>query len=237
MFGLNNLSPSPGARQLARRVGRGLNSGGSMCGRGNAGQNSRSGPGPCTGFAGGQTPLWRRFPKLALQKNTFRPQLETVSLEQLQHLLLMGRVKPTAEGVVEMGPVFEQVGASCRQGVQGVRMICEGDGRWFDHRLIVLAGAFSPEAVERIEQLGGLAVAVYMSHPTFRQHLRNPTDTTGRFEPPMNYSSRCLYSQYEHRGYLHPVIAERFQQLAPQYYSRFIHVPPQQPIRLPSLEV
>lgn len=234
MYGLHNLSPSPGARQIARRVGRGLN-GGAMCGRGNAGQNSRSGPGPCTGFVGGQTPLWRRFPKLSFQKNTFRPDLVPVSLAHLQHLLVMGRVTPTREGVVEMSDVFNAIGASCYQGAQGIKYITkeENEELCFDYRLILIGGAFTKRVAERVEELGGLPVAVFMNAATFRNHVRRVPQTEP-FAPPMHYSSRILYSQP--RGYLNPSVSERFRELAPEYHSRFAMVPPMEPIRLPSLK-
>ena len=58
------LSSSPGARRKRKRVGRGAGSThGSKCGRGDKGQNSRSGGGVRTGFEGGQMPLKRRLPK------------------------------------------------------------------------------------------------------------------------------------------------------------------------------
>lgn len=57
---LGNLAPAPGSNPARKRVGRGA---GRFCGRGAAGQNSRPGPGPPRGFAGGQTPLHISTPK------------------------------------------------------------------------------------------------------------------------------------------------------------------------------
>lgn len=60
---LNGLSPAPGHKKSARRVGRGTGSGlGKTCGRGHKGQNSR-GSGVRVGFEGGQMPLQIRLPK------------------------------------------------------------------------------------------------------------------------------------------------------------------------------
>jgi len=62
---LNSLSPAPGSKQTAKRVGRGIGSGlGKTCGRGHKGQKSRSGGLPKIGFEGGQMPLQRRLPKV-----------------------------------------------------------------------------------------------------------------------------------------------------------------------------
>src|SRR4051812_29043259 len=45
-------------------VGRGIGSGrGKTCGRGGKGQTARTGGGTRPGFEGGQTPIFRRFPK------------------------------------------------------------------------------------------------------------------------------------------------------------------------------
>ncbi len=61
---LNTLSPAPGSRKDAKRVGRGIGSGfGKTCGRGHKGQKSRSGGSVKPGFEGGQMPLQKRLPK------------------------------------------------------------------------------------------------------------------------------------------------------------------------------
>ncbi len=61
---LNTLSPAPGSRKAAKRVGRGIGSGvGKTAGRGHKGQKSRSGGKVAPGFEGGQMPLQKRLPK------------------------------------------------------------------------------------------------------------------------------------------------------------------------------
>ena len=61
---LNSLSPAPGAKQDAKRVGRGIGSGyGKTAGRGHKGQKARSGGSVRPGFEGGQMPLQKRLPK------------------------------------------------------------------------------------------------------------------------------------------------------------------------------
>ncbi|MFP4183167.1 MAG: 50S ribosomal protein L15 [Halorhodospira sp.] len=65
---LNNLSPAPGSRPDAKRLGRGEGSGlGKTCGRGHKGQHSRSGGYHKVGFEGGQMPLQRRVPKFGFK--------------------------------------------------------------------------------------------------------------------------------------------------------------------------
>ena len=61
---LNSLSPAPGAKKDAKRVGRGIGSGtGKTAGRGHKGLKSRSGGSVKPGFEGGQMPLQKRLPK------------------------------------------------------------------------------------------------------------------------------------------------------------------------------
>lgn len=61
---LNTLSPTPGSKTVAVRVGRGIGSGiGKTCGRGHKGQHARAGGYHKVGFEGGQMPLSRRLPK------------------------------------------------------------------------------------------------------------------------------------------------------------------------------
>jgi len=61
---LNSLSPAPGSKKSAKRVGRGIGSGsGKTAGRGHKGQKARSGGRVRPGFEGGQMPLQKRLPK------------------------------------------------------------------------------------------------------------------------------------------------------------------------------
>ncbi len=62
---LHELKYTEGSQKDATRVGRGMASGkGKTSTRGHKGQNSRSGGGVRPGFEGGQTPLFRRLPKI-----------------------------------------------------------------------------------------------------------------------------------------------------------------------------
>ncbi|AGR41596.1 50S ribosomal protein L15 [Spiroplasma taiwanense] len=62
---LHELKYTPGSKKEVTRVGRGMASGkGKTSTRGHKGQNSRSGGGVRPGFEGGQTPLFRRLPKI-----------------------------------------------------------------------------------------------------------------------------------------------------------------------------
>jgi large subunit ribosomal protein L15 len=70
---LNSLSPAPGSKSDAKRVGRGIGSGnGKTCGRGHKGQKSRSGGSVKPGFEGGQMPLQKRLPKFGFTSRISR---------------------------------------------------------------------------------------------------------------------------------------------------------------------
>ena len=61
---LHELTPAAGSTKTRTRRGRGLGSGlGKTSGRGQKGQNSRTGGGVRSGFEGGQMPLYRLLPK------------------------------------------------------------------------------------------------------------------------------------------------------------------------------
>jgi len=81
---LNSLSPAPGSKKAAKRVGRGIGSGlGKTGGRGHKGLKSRSGGSVKPGFEGGQQPLQRRLPKFGFTSRVGRFYAE-VRLNELE---------------------------------------------------------------------------------------------------------------------------------------------------------
>ncbi len=80
---LNDISPANGSRRARKRVGRGASGGqGGTCGRGNKGQNSRTGGGVRLGFEGGQLPLQKRVPTFGFKSLKSRT-TEEVRLSEL----------------------------------------------------------------------------------------------------------------------------------------------------------
>ena len=70
---LNTISPAPGSKSPAKRVGRGIGSGlGKTGGRGHKGLKARSGGTVAPGFEGGQQPLHRRLPKFGFSSRVGR---------------------------------------------------------------------------------------------------------------------------------------------------------------------
>lgn len=74
-----------GANKKKTIIGRGRSSGtGGTSGRGNKGQNSRSGGGVRLGFEGGQTPLFRRLPSRGFSNAVFKVEYTVVNLDILE---------------------------------------------------------------------------------------------------------------------------------------------------------
>ena len=70
---LNDLTPAKGAKNVAKRRGRGHAAGqGKTSGRGQKGQHARSGGYHKVGFEGGQMPLQRRLPKVGFTSRKAR---------------------------------------------------------------------------------------------------------------------------------------------------------------------
>jgi len=70
---LNSLSPTPGSKKPALRVGRGIGSGlGKTCGKGHKGQKARAGGFTKINFEGGQMPIQRRLPKMGFKSRSAR---------------------------------------------------------------------------------------------------------------------------------------------------------------------
>lgn len=139
---LHELSPEPGSRKVRTRRGRGLGSGlGKTSGRGQKGQNSRSGGGVRTGFEGGQMPLYRRLPKRGF-KNVFAKQYAEVNVSSLNRFDDGAVVDPVA--LIEEG-ILKNV-------LDGVRILGNGE---LTKKLTVKANGFTKSAEEKIKAAGG----------------------------------------------------------------------------------
>lgn len=80
-----NLHAPEGATKRKRIVGRGQGSGlGTTAGKGNKGQQSRSGGKTYPGFEGGQMPLYRRLPSRGFSNVMFKKDWQIVNLEQIE---------------------------------------------------------------------------------------------------------------------------------------------------------
>ena len=80
------LSAPQGANKKPKRVGRGSSSGlGTTAGKGNKGQQSRSGKaGPYVGFEGGQMPLYRRIAHKGFSNYPFKKEYYCINVGLLE---------------------------------------------------------------------------------------------------------------------------------------------------------
>lgn len=83
---LHNIKPASGATHSQKRVGRGQGSGGTTAGKGNKGQQARTGYQSKIGHEGGQMPIQRRMPKRGF-KSLNRVEYKVFNLGQLDYLI------------------------------------------------------------------------------------------------------------------------------------------------------
>ncbi|MFA7560686.1 MAG: 50S ribosomal protein L15 [Candidatus Izemoplasmatales bacterium] len=144
---LHELKPNSGATHYKKRVGRGTSSGtGKTSGRGQKGQNSRSGGGVRLGFEGGQTPLFKRLPKKGFT-NPFRKEFAIVNVEDLNRF---------EEGMI-ITPEVLLNNRIIRKELSGVKIL--GNGK-LTVKLTVKAHKFSNSAKQAIEEAGGVVEVI-----------------------------------------------------------------------------
>lgn len=139
---LNELKPVEGARHARKRLGRGNGSGlGKTSGKGNKGQNARSGGGVRPGFEGGQIPFFQRLPKRGFN-NINRKEYAIVNLSDLEQFENGSTV--TLETYFESGLV--------KKAFDGIKILGNGS---LTKKLTVQAHKFSQSAEEAIKAAGG----------------------------------------------------------------------------------
>jgi large subunit ribosomal protein L15 len=139
---LHDLKPAAGSKKAPKRVGRGTGSGwGKTAGRGEKGQNARSGGGVRPGFEGGQMPLYRRLPKRGFT-NIFAKEYVEVNVSRLNIF----------EDGTEVTPELLKANGVISKIKDGVKILGHGD---LEKKLVVKATKFTKGAAEKIESNGG----------------------------------------------------------------------------------
>ena len=139
---LNELKATDGARFTKKRIGRGQGSGtGKTSGKGQKGQNSRSGGGVAIGFEGGQTPFFKRMPKRGFTNYT-RKEYAIVNVADLNRF---------EDGVTVDYEALKAAGL-LKKHLDGVKVL--GGGK-LEKKLTVKAEKFFATAVKAIEEAGG----------------------------------------------------------------------------------
>ncbi len=138
---LNTLSPAPGSRQGAKRVGRGIGSGlGKTSGRGHKGQKSRSGGRVRPGFEGGQMPLQKRLPKYGFTSRVSRTTAQ----------VRLGELNAVEGGVVDLEAL--RSADLINSSIARVRVFLSGE---LNKAVTVRGLAVTKGAREAIEKAGG----------------------------------------------------------------------------------
>jgi large subunit ribosomal protein L15 len=138
------LTPPVGATKNKRRVGRGAASGlGTTSGRGNKGQQSRSGGKVYVGFEGGQMPLFRRIAQRGFSNYPFRKEFAVFNLCDLEVKYADGETV-SAETLIKKG-LLKKTGLP-------VKILGNGD---ITKKITVQLAKISASAKEKIEKAGG----------------------------------------------------------------------------------
>ena len=140
---LHELSSLDGSVKNRKRVGRGPGSGtGKTSGKGEKGQNARSGGGVRPGFEWGQLPLFRRLSKRGFTNYEFRTVYSTVNVSDLNRF---------EDGTVVDIALLKEVGL-IKKELDGVKVLGNGE---LTKKLTVKVNAFTKTAKEKIENIGG----------------------------------------------------------------------------------
>jgi large subunit ribosomal protein L15 len=145
---LHTLKPNKGSTQKRGRVARGNGSGnGTTAGRGQKGQQSRTGKGRRLGFEGGQTPLIRRQPKLGGFTHPRRENMEVLNLDSLE--------AKVPAGVYDLSDL---VSHRLISGNRPVKLLGRGA---LTKKISVTVNAASKSAVEAVKKSGGSVTIVH----------------------------------------------------------------------------
>lgn len=139
------LHAPEGANKKPKRVGRGSSSGlGTTAGKGNKGQQSRSGkPGPYVGFEGGQMPLYRRIARRGFSNAPFKKEYSIFNLKQIEEKFSEGETVDRAS--------LKEKGLLTKSRT-GIKILANGD---ISKKLSFNVDKVSASAKEKIEKAGG----------------------------------------------------------------------------------
>jgi len=142
---LHEITSTTPRNKRSQRKGRGESSGrGKTCGRGNKGSKARVGKYIKPGYEGGQTPIFRRFPKRGFSNYHFENRYHIVNLSDLDRFDNGATVDAAALKEIGLIPDLKLP----------VKILGEGEVK---KKLTVVAGWFSKSAHEKIGKAGGTA--------------------------------------------------------------------------------
>jgi large subunit ribosomal protein L15 len=209
---LNNLQDNPGAVKKKRRVGRGPGSGrGRTCGKGNKGQKSRSGGSVALDFTGGQTKIWKQFPKRGFRNVRHGAPMVGINVGTILDHVEMGRLdasQPITLLAMRNAGIFKASAVK-----HGVKLLSTGKQRLAKTpiALELHVSRASSEAIAAVEAAGGVVTSYHYNTLALRTILRPEkyTDATRpkHARPPPKFQP--YYTSWHKRGYLHPAVQMR----------------------------
>ena len=139
------LSAPQGANKKPKRVGRGSSSGlGTTAGKGNKGQQSRSGGKVYVGFEGGQMPLYRRIAHKGFSNYPFKKEFVCLNVDVLEAKF--------ADGETVDNETLAAKGLISKKSETLVKILGNGN---LTKKLTVDVEKVSASAKEKIEKAGG----------------------------------------------------------------------------------
>ncbi len=145
---LHELKKNEGATFRKKIVGRGRGSGlGKTSGRGQKGQNARSGGGVSPVFEGGQLPLYRRLPKRGFSNHDFKTVYAVINV---------GDLNVFNDGDVVTPALLKEKGIVKKQ-LNGIKVLGNGT---LEKKLTIQAHRFSKSALIKIEESGSKAEVI-----------------------------------------------------------------------------
>lgn len=140
------LKAPQGANKKPKRVGRGSSSGlGTTAGKGNKGQQSRTGKAvPYVGFEGGQMPLYRRIARKGFSNYPFKKEFVCINVSQLE-------AKFNDGDTVDRNSLIAK-GFISSKATDLVKVLGDGD---ITKKLTVVVDKVSESAKAKIEKAGG----------------------------------------------------------------------------------
>lgn len=162
---LQTIAPAPGDRKAPKRRGRGPGSKlGKTSGRGQKGRLARKHG--KNGFEGGQTPVWKRFPKRGFYPFSKRP-LKSVNMGKILDWVELGRIDPskpiTLKVLRDSGCVHK-----FRFGIK----VLAGGGDQVAIPIHLEVSDASEEAKRLVKEAGGSVKMIWYNRLGLRAHLK-----------------------------------------------------------------
>lgn len=144
---LSDIKPTNGSKHRKKILGRGTSSGhGKTSARGQKGQKARTGGKVRLGFEGGQTPFYRRIPKIGRGNMLPKTKYQILNLGDIEKLNITN-INPTTLLKIK------------RIKTVRIKIKILGDGN-LTKKVTIAAHKFSKSAEDKIKKAGGLITVI-----------------------------------------------------------------------------